>query len=63
MPDPDKNFELLREAKKPLTGSERGEFDSYLIGSLMCRVTEQEWKEAIEIALKCCAEAKARRAS
>lgn len=47
------NLELAKEAKSGMSADERHDFDSYLIGVLSNRIPEEEWKDAIRMALSC----------
>lgn len=47
------NLEAAKEAKRCMSANERHAFDSYLIGVLSNRIPEEEWKDAIRMALSC----------
>ncbi len=64
MPDvADTNLNLLRESTQNMNVEESYEFESYFIGALAVLVSRKDWREAINSAHRCWADAQSRRKS
>lgn len=52
-PDNLSNLTVLNEIEKDMTAEQRTDFESFFIGALAIRVSDEDWKRCIQTARTC----------